>query len=52
MCRSTRRQSVGCDSEVLPLEPLGDLGKEDPPYFFHVRHDFAPGGDGSILFMV
>ena len=47
----TRRPSVGCGAEVLPLEPLGDLGEEDPAYFRHALQDVAPGRDDSILFM-
>ena len=48
----TRRPSVGCDAEVLPLEPLGDLGEEDPPYFFHALEDVSSGRDESILLKV
>ena len=48
----TRRPSVGCDAEVLALEPLGHLGEEDAPYCLHALQDVAPGRDDSILYKV
>ena len=48
----TRRPSVGCDTDVLPLEPLGDFGEEDPPYFLHAVQDVPPERDDTILFIM